>query len=60
MQQLLPEKLDREVLVPEDPQLIGALGAVLLAYKIKHEGQGEDVEPGAVLWVQFHDFSDNK
>lgn len=31
MQQLLAEKLDREVLVPEDPQLVGALGAALLA-----------------------------
>ncbi len=31
MQQLLAEKLDRQVLVPEDPQLVGALGAALLA-----------------------------
>lgn len=31
MQQLLAEKLDQEVLVPEDPQLVGALGAALLA-----------------------------
>ena len=30
MRKLLAEKLDREVLVPEDPQLIGALGAALL------------------------------
>lgn len=31
MQQLVAEKLDREVLVPENPQLVGALGAALLA-----------------------------
>lgn len=31
MQQLLVEKLDRGVLVPENPQLVGALGAALLA-----------------------------
>mgnify|MGYP003850988269 CR=1 FL=1 len=30
-QQLLAEILDREVLVPENPQLVGALGASLLA-----------------------------
>ena len=31
MQKLLAEKLDRKVLVPEEPQLVGALGAALLA-----------------------------
>ena len=31
MQQLLAEKLDRQVLVPGGPQLVGALGAALLA-----------------------------
>ncbi len=31
MQQLLSEKLERQVLVPENPQLVGALGAALLA-----------------------------
>lgn len=31
MQKLLAEKLDRKILVPNDPQLIGALGAALLA-----------------------------
>lgn len=33
MQQLLAEKLGRKVLVPENPQLVGALGAALLAKK---------------------------
>ncbi|SDP23585.1 acyl-CoA dehydratase activase [Desulforhopalus singaporensis] len=31
MQQLLADKLDRKVLVPDDPQLVGALGAAFLA-----------------------------
>lgn len=31
MQKLLADKLDRQVLVPDDPQLVGALGAALLA-----------------------------
>ena len=31
MRQLLVEKLDHRVLVPENPQLVGALGAALLA-----------------------------
>lgn len=33
---LLAEKLRREVLVPEDPQFIGALGAALLASEIEN------------------------
>lgn len=35
MRILLAEKLDRTVLVPQDPQLIGALGAALLAKEEK-------------------------
>ncbi|MFY9941058.1 MAG: FGGY-family carbohydrate kinase, partial [Desulfobacterales bacterium] len=31
MSALLAEKLGREILVPDDPQLVGALGAALLA-----------------------------
>lgn len=31
MRELLAEKLDRKVLVPDEPQLVGALGAALLA-----------------------------
>jgi activator of 2-hydroxyglutaryl-CoA dehydratase len=31
MAALLAEKLGREILVPDDPQLVGALGAALLA-----------------------------
>ncbi|MGL1930876.1 MAG: acyl-CoA dehydratase activase [Desulfotalea sp.] len=31
MQKMLEEKLEREILVPEQPQLIGALGAALLS-----------------------------
>ena len=31
MRRLLEETLERQVLVPEDPQMVGALGAALLA-----------------------------
>ena len=31
----LVEKLEREVLIPEDPQFIGALGAALLASELE-------------------------
>jgi activator of 2-hydroxyglutaryl-CoA dehydratase len=31
MRTLLEEKLGRNILIPEDPQLVGALGAALLA-----------------------------
>ncbi len=34
MQNLLAEKLGRKVLLPDDPQLVGALGAALLAAQI--------------------------
>lgn len=34
MQQLLAEKLDRKILIPEEPQFIGALGAALLATEL--------------------------
>lgn len=34
MQRFLAETLGRNVLVPEDPQLVGALGAALLAMEI--------------------------
>jgi predicted CoA-substrate-specific enzyme activase len=34
MQRLLFKKLGREILIPEDPQLVGALGAALLASEI--------------------------
>jgi activator of 2-hydroxyglutaryl-CoA dehydratase len=33
MRRLLEEALDHEVLVPDDPQMVGALGAALLAAK---------------------------
>ena len=31
MRRLLEEALERQVLVPDDPQMLGALGAALLA-----------------------------
>ncbi|MBU4457033.1 MAG: 3-hydroxyacyl-ACP dehydratase, partial [Nanoarchaeota archaeon] len=31
MRHLLEEALDRDILVPENPQMVGALGAALLA-----------------------------
>lgn len=34
MQELLAEKLDRKILIPEEPQFIGALGAALLATEL--------------------------
>jgi activator of 2-hydroxyglutaryl-CoA dehydratase len=34
MQRLLSKKLGREILIPENPQLVGALGAALLASEI--------------------------
>lgn len=33
MQSLLAEKLARKVLIPEEPQFVGALGAALLAWE---------------------------
>jgi len=35
MQSLLTKHLDRDILVPEDPQMVGALGAALLANESK-------------------------
>ena len=35
MRQLLEEALKREVLIPEDPQMVGALGAALLSARMK-------------------------
>jgi activator of 2-hydroxyglutaryl-CoA dehydratase len=47
MSALLAQKLGREILVPDDPQLVGALGAALLAGEIPPLAQAQPIRNAA-------------
>jgi activator of 2-hydroxyglutaryl-CoA dehydratase len=47
MAALLAQKLGREILVPDDPQLVGALGAALLAGENPPLAQGHPTKNAA-------------